>query len=94
MCTTAQRHGVKNVFNVGPRLMLIDGTDGINEYIDGKQLYIMAHDGRVLKNPNGTNAISLVEPNLQANHLTGGPGGPGSNFGLTVWSPLIVFANF
>ena len=89
MCTV-QRHGVKNVFDVGPRLMLFDGSDGIREkYIDGglKKFYIIAHDGRMLTtdlNPNGASAVSLVEPNL----IQGG--GPG----MTVCSRLIVFAKF
>ena len=62
---TAQRHGVKNVFDVGPRLMLFDGIDGIEKkYItQGPGVYIIANDGRLLKrSPDG--AISLVDPNL------------------------------
>ena len=84
MLCTAQRHGVKNVFNVGPRLMLFDGREGIRDYIDvfPKKLYIFAHDGRMLSalNPNGD--ISVVDPSL------GQGGGPG----MKVCSRLIVFA--
>ena len=56
---------MKNVFDVGPRLMLFDGIDGIEKkYItQGPAVYIIAHDGRLLKrSPDG--AIGLVDPNL------------------------------
>ena len=79
---TAQRQGVKNVFDVGPRLMLFDGIDGIEKkYItQGPGVYIIANDGRLLKrSPDG--AISLVDPKL----AQGGS--------ARVCSQLIVFDN-
>ena len=82
MCT-AQRHGVKNIFNVGPRLMLFDGIEGIekNYVTQGPAVYLIAHDGRLLKrSPDG--AIGLIEPNL-------------AQFGnARVCSCLLIFATF
>ena len=64
MCTV-QRHGVKNVFNVGPRLMLFDGMDGITPYTnDGQELlvYINADDGRLMRYTSDVTVIKLSEP--------------------------------
>ena len=78
---TAQRQGVKNVFDVGPRLMLFDGIDGIEKkYItQGPAVYLIAHDGRLLKR-SSDGAVSLIEPDL----VQGGS--------AQVCSSLIVFA--
>ena len=84
MVCTAQRHGVKNVFDVGPRLMLFDGVDEIEKkYITHyPEVYLIAHDGRLLKrSPDG--AASLIEPSLAQ--------GGGS---ARVCIFLIVFATF
>ena len=58
-------HGVKNVFNVGPRLMLFDGMDGITPYTnDGQELlvYINADDGRLMRYTSDVTVIKLSEP--------------------------------
>ena len=64
MCTV-QRHGVKNVFDVGPRLMLFDGIDGIAPYITigfEYEVYLIADDGRLLRH-SSDGVINLIEPN-------------------------------
>jgi len=57
-----ERQGVKNIFNVGPRLLLFDGMDGIAPYIN-PAVYLIANDGRLLKR-SSDGVISLIEPNL------------------------------
>ena len=61
MCAV-QRHSVKNIFDVGPRLLLFDGMKGIAPYIT-PAVYLIAADGRMLKrSPDG--AIGLIDPSL------------------------------
>ena len=78
MCTV-QRQDVKNIFNVGPRLLLFDGMDGIAPYIN-PAVYLIASDGRLLKR-SLDGVVNLIEPDL----LQGGS--------AKVYSRLIVFCN-
>ena len=82
---TAQRQGVKNVFDVGPRLMLFDGIDGIEKkYItQGPGVYIIANDGRLLRHSSG-GVVNLIEPNRNL----------AQDGSMQVCSRLIVFATF
>ena len=63
MMCTVQRHGVSNIFNVGPRLMLFDGMSGISRYTDPKRVYLIASDGRLLEH-SSEGVISLIDPNI------------------------------
>ena len=71
---------MKNIFNVGPRLLLFDGMDGIAPYIS-PAVYLIAADGRLLKR-SSEGVISLIEPTLDQ-------GGSAK-----VCSRLIVIATF
>ena len=83
MCTV-QRHGVKNVFNVGPRLMLFDGLDGITPYISAEQpVYLIANDGRLLRH-SSDGVVNLIEPNRNL----------AQDGSMQVCSRLIDFATF
>ena len=89
MVCNVQRHGVKNVFNVGPRLMLFDGMDGIAPAytsIDGDSeqlVYLIADDGRLLRH-SSDGVINLIEPNRNL----------AQDDSAKVCSRLIVFATF
>ena len=81
---TVQRHGVKNVFNVGPRLMLFDGMDGMAPYIGmdlAQPVYLIADDGRLLG--YSSDGVNLIEPNCNL-----------AQDSAKVCSRLIVFATF
>ena len=86
---TVQRHGVKNVFNVGPRLMLFDGMDGIAPYCNNftssvmSPVYLIADDGRLLRH-SSDGVVNLIEPNRNL----------AQDGNMQVCSRLIVFAAF
>ena len=89
MCNV-QRHGVKNVFNVGSRLMLFESMDGIAPYAtlyleQNKLVYLnlIADDGQLLRHLSD-GVISLIEPNRNL----------AQDGSMQVCSHLIVFATF
>ena len=86
MVRTVQRHNVKNIFNVGPRLMLFDGMDGIAPYFSTDKehpVYLIADDGRLLRH-SSDGVINLIEPNRNL----------AQDDSAKVCSRLIVFATF
>ena len=60
--SAVQRLDVCDIFSVGPRFKLFDGS-GIKNYVDPKEVYLIASDGRMLKRSTG-NDVGLIDPNL------------------------------